>query len=244
MDLTAAVREMAQLLGASIPKKVALALDLAEGLPAVEADPAQLRQVVMNLVINAADAIGEREGRIDVRTVACDPADRLPGGLLARQDRGRTGRLVCVEIADTGAGIAQETLAKIFDPFFTTKFTGRGLGLAAVQGIVLRHGGTIAVSTAPGRRARPSASASPRCAPAAQTAAPAAAAPATPSAAGAGVARQRHDPARRRRGAGAQDGDAHAHGARVPGRSTAADGREAVRGRAPRAPSCARCCST
>jgi len=149
VDLTTAVREMSQLLGASIPKKVELVLNLADGLPAVEADPAQLRQLVMNLVINAAEAIGEGEGRISVRTVSGEPGDRFRSDFtLGKIEAGR--QQVCVEIADSGHGIAQEAVARIFDPFFTTKFTGRGLGLAAVQGIVLRHGGTLAVSSAPG----------------------------------------------------------------------------------------------
>jgi PAS domain S-box-containing protein len=149
VDLTTAVREMAQLLGASLPKKVTLELELADGLPAVEADPAQLRQVVMNLVINAADAIGDGEGRIAVRTLGSSSPDPFAADFsLGKLEGGRA--VACVEIADSGAGIPPETLAKIFDPFFTTKFTGRGLGLAAVQGIVLRHGGTVAVRTAAG----------------------------------------------------------------------------------------------
>ncbi len=149
VDLTTTVREMTQLLGASIPKKAELVLDLTAGLPAVEADPAQLRQIVMNLVINAAEAIGNREGRIDVRTMASSPADHFqPDLMLGRIEAGRES--VCISITDLGDGIAPDTLAKIFDPFFTTKFTGRGLGLAAVLGIVLHHHGTIAVSSPPG----------------------------------------------------------------------------------------------
>jgi len=106
VDLTTAVREMAQLLGASIPKKVELSLDLADGLPVVEADPAQLRQLVMNLVINATEAIGEREGRISVRTVSGEPGDRFRSDfMLGKIEAGR--QQVCVEIADSGHGVAQ-----------------------------------------------------------------------------------------------------------------------------------------
>ena len=181
VDLTTAVREMTQLLGASVPKKVELVLDLDEGLPAVEADPAQLRQLVMNLVINAAEAIGDREGRIGVRTVEGESTDRFrPDLTLGKIDPGR--RQVCVEIADSGHGIAQEALSKIFDPFFTTKFTGRGLGLAAVQGIVRRHGGTIMV-----RSAVDTGSTFLVCFPAADSASPVAA-PAAPRAPGASPA--------------------------------------------------------
>jgi PAS domain S-box-containing protein len=149
LDLSAAVREMAQLLAASVPKKIALCLELAEGLPAVEADAAQLRQVVMNLVINAVDAIGEREGRITVRTgvAAGDERDRRVDHLLGALDPQQ--QLVFFEVADTGGGIDPEALPRIFDPFYTTKFAGRGLGLAAVQGIVLRHRGAVAVRSDP-----------------------------------------------------------------------------------------------
>jgi nitrogen-specific signal transduction histidine kinase/CheY-like chemotaxis protein len=149
VDITSAVRDMAQLLAASIPKKVELVLDLAEDPPAVEADPAQVRQVVMNLVLNAAEAIGEREGRIDLRTFTGDAARHFqPDFTLGKMAAGRTP--VCFEIADSGSGIAREELPKVFDPFFTTKFAGRGLGLAAVHGIALRHGGTISVRSTPG----------------------------------------------------------------------------------------------
>jgi PAS domain S-box-containing protein len=136
LDLTPLVREMLELLEVSISKKATLHLDLAEGLPAVLADATQLRQVVMNLVINASEAIGDRPGTIRVAT-----------GVRQIEDR----KFVFLEVADSGCGMDEETRKRIFDPFFTTKFTGRGLGLAAVQGIARGHKGSIEVESEPGR---------------------------------------------------------------------------------------------
>ncbi len=131
LDLNVLITEMAPLLDVSHTKKVRLRLELEEGLPAVQGDAAQLRQVVLNLVTNASEAIGEAGGRVKLSTSYDD------------------GQVV-VEVNDDGPGMDEATLARIFDPFFTTKFTGRGLGLAAVQGIVHGHGGEIDVDTAPG----------------------------------------------------------------------------------------------
>jgi CheY-like chemotaxis protein/two-component sensor histidine kinase len=149
VDLTALVEEIPHLLRTSIGKGVTLRYDLARDLPAVEADATQLRQVVMNLVINASDAIGQEEGIISISTGVMD-ADRdylrsiyIPGDV-------RPGRYCYLEVRDSGSGMSAETLARIFDPFFTTKFTGKGLGLAAVLGIVRGHKGTIKVESAPG----------------------------------------------------------------------------------------------
>ncbi len=148
------IRAMTELLRASIPKKVSVKLALESGLPGVEADRGQLQQIVMNLVINAAEAIGaNRTGTVTIRTRAQKVSkidrisDEITGGLLA------PGIYVCLEVEDTGCGMDQETRAKIFDPFFTTKFMGRGLGLAAVAGIVQAHHGAIQLETAPGRGA-------------------------------------------------------------------------------------------
>ena len=150
IDLTQLVHEMAQLLKVSLSKKASLKLNLCRSLPAIEADAAQIRQVVMNLITNASEALGEQAGQIALRTgaVQCDPAslaDCLMGEGLPK------GPYVYVEVADTGCGMDNETLAKIFDPFFTTKFTGRGLGLAAVLGIVRGHCGALKVQSQPGQ---------------------------------------------------------------------------------------------
>jgi CheY-like chemotaxis protein len=137
------VGEITHLVQATIPKRVALKLELAPDLPAVEADSSQVQQVIMNLVINAAEAIGDRPGAVTVRTS------------LRRLDEGhedlQPGDYVCLEVRDDGCGMDESTRTRIFDPFFTTKFTGRGLGLAAVSGIVRSHHGAIRVNSAPGQ---------------------------------------------------------------------------------------------
>jgi len=151
LDLNDLVREMGDILQISVSKKASLRFQPAAALPAVEADPAQLRQVVMNLIVNASEAIGEEGGTVTVSTGLLEAdaaylADAWP------QENLPQGRYVYLEVSDTGCGIEPRHLSRIFDPFFTTKFTGRGLGLAAVQGIVRGHRGTIKVSSAPGKR--------------------------------------------------------------------------------------------
>ncbi len=148
-DLSAMVEEMVQLLGISIAKRAALECDLAEGLPAIEADRAQLQQVVMNLIVNASDALGENDGAITARTGEVE-ADRDYLSACELGEELEAGHYVFVEISDTGCGMDEETRAKVFDPFFSTKFVGRGLGLAAVLGIVRGHGGALAVTSRPG----------------------------------------------------------------------------------------------
>ena len=149
LDLSVTVREMAQLLAASLSKKAELRLDLAERLPSIAADPAQLRQVVMNFILNASDAIGDQPGVITVRTGRAGHDPRFaPDFSVGTPPRGDDS--VYLEVADSGCGIDAATLPRIFDPFFTTKFTGRGLGLAAAQGIILRHSGILQVRSRPG----------------------------------------------------------------------------------------------
>jgi signal transduction histidine kinase/ActR/RegA family two-component response regulator len=149
IDLSRLVKEIANLLETTISKKVQMRLELAAGLPAIEADVAQVQQVLMNLVINGAEAIGDQRGTVLVTTGAQDIDELYAQSLFASEIR--TGRYVFIEVHDTGSGMDAETKAKIFDPFFTTKFTGRGLGLAAVLGIVRGHGGAIKVYSSPGR---------------------------------------------------------------------------------------------
>ncbi|MBI5169752.1 MAG: PAS domain S-box protein [Candidatus Eisenbacteria bacterium] len=148
--LSETIAEMGQLLQVSIGKRTTLHYDFAPGVPAIEADEAQLRQVVMNLILNASEAIGETSGAITLglraRTLTREAlASRWTTDDLA------PGDYVEFEVRDTGAGMSDETLARIFDPFFSTKFTGRGLGLAAVLGIVRTHRGTVHVESALGR---------------------------------------------------------------------------------------------
>jgi len=150
LNLNDLVREMTHLLGISISKKAVIRYGLDLGLPSIEADPTQLQQVVMNLVINASDAIGERSGVITIGTHSV----RLDEEALGRGYAGQklaAGHYVCLQVADNGAGMTPEIMNRIFDPFFTTKFTGRGLGLAAIQGIVRGHHGGIQVQSEPGR---------------------------------------------------------------------------------------------
>ena len=141
---------MGHMLKVSISKKAVLRYNFSHPLPTVNADATQIRQIIMNMVINASEAIGDRSGTIAITTgcVECNEAylqeawlgDPIPQGLY-----------VFMEVADTGCGMNKETLAKIFDPFFTTKFTGRGLGMAAVLGIVRGHQGAIKVYSEPGK---------------------------------------------------------------------------------------------
>ena len=142
IDLNRVIRDMSQLLRVSVAKKAQLSFNLAHNLPRVRGDVSQIRQVLMNLVINASEAITSNEGSIWVSTGVVHRAKELFRGLTV------TGKpeerdYAFIEIADTGCGMSAETQARIFDPFFTTKFTGRGLGLAAVLGIVKGHGGTL-----------------------------------------------------------------------------------------------------
>ncbi|WP_306590328.1 CHASE domain-containing protein [Geothrix sp. 21YS21S-4] len=144
LDLNEAVTEMSHLLGVSISKKVSLRFQLQEGLPAFMAEPSQIQQVVMNLVTNASEAIGDAEGVVSIRTELFiysgeDLIRDFPGQNVA------PGAFLALEVSDTGHGMSPEVQARIFEPFFTTKFTGRGLGLSAMQGIVRGHKGGIRV---------------------------------------------------------------------------------------------------
>ncbi len=148
-NVNATVEEMLHLLHSSISKKVELSFDFNRFIPNVLADAAQLRQVIMNLITNASEAIGDAAGTITITTgVVAAPPDNMVVDALRRDVDDR--RCVFIEVRDTGCGIDADTLEKIFDPFFTTKFTGRGLGLAAVQGIVRSHHGALQVESTPG----------------------------------------------------------------------------------------------
>ncbi len=149
VNLSALVQDTARLLAISISKKARLELTMAPGLPTVEGDASQLRQVVMNLLINAAEALGDTNGEIRLTTRRGRP-DRLLDGVAYSFDL-PAGECVCLEVSDTGCGMNPATLARIFDPFFTTKFAGRGLGLAAVLGIVRTHHGALSVKSEIGR---------------------------------------------------------------------------------------------
>jgi PAS domain S-box-containing protein len=150
VDLCKLVSEVSTLIRASISKKITLVLDVPDNCPLVEADRAQLQQLVMNLVINGGEAIGDEPGTLTVRV-------RLEH-FTERRERVRTegfpisaGDYVRIDVTDTGAGMDAETRNRIFEPFFTTKFLGRGLGLSAALGIVRGHRGAIGVRSEPGR---------------------------------------------------------------------------------------------
>jgi PAS domain S-box-containing protein len=147
-DLNQLIRDAASLLGVPAARHARVRYDLAADLPPTQVDAAQARQVLVSLVMNAAEALAESGGEVVVRTrqeavIDPDPAGyRLPPA---------PGRYAVLEVSDTGPGMTDEVKARMFDPFFTTRFAGRGLGLSAVLGIVKGHGGAIAVQTAPGR---------------------------------------------------------------------------------------------
>jgi signal transduction histidine kinase/ActR/RegA family two-component response regulator len=147
VDLSRLVREMIQVLKVSISKTATLKSDLPEDLGMVSGNPAQLRQIVMNLVINASQAIGGRKGEIRITTKMLPKEASM---MIAREANLRAGEYVMLEVADTGDGVPEEVKGQIFVPFFSTKPTGRGLGLAVVQRIVRAHTGAIKVVSAPG----------------------------------------------------------------------------------------------
>jgi len=150
INLNLLLEDMLHMLEVSISKKSVLRLNLLPDLPSVEADATQIRQIVMNLVINSSEAIGEKSGVIAVTTGCMDcNKDYLKNVWL--DENLSQGFYVYLEIADTGCGMDKDTLAKVFDPFFTTKFTGRGLGMAAVLGIVRGHKGAIKVYSEPSK---------------------------------------------------------------------------------------------
>ncbi|RJO67525.1 MAG: PAS domain S-box protein [Myxococcales bacterium] len=148
LNLSTFIERMRPLIESVNAQKASLDFKLAADLPEIEADAAQLRQVVLNLISNAAEAIGDSVGTITLRTrlTAFAASDLGPRDLAAGL---RPGQYAILEIADTGCGMDQSTLARVFDPFFSTKFTGRGLGLPVVQGIMRGHSGAIVATSQP-----------------------------------------------------------------------------------------------
>jgi CheY-like chemotaxis protein len=150
IELGSLVESTVPLLRASISKRATLRFQLQPNLPAIMADSTQMRQIIMNLVINASEALGEHDGIITLSTSLVRPAPGFfEGAVLAPPEP--AADFLQLEVSDTGAGMTPETIAKIFDPFYTTKFAGRGLGLAAVQGIIRSHHGGLKVRSAPDR---------------------------------------------------------------------------------------------
>jgi PAS domain S-box-containing protein len=150
MDLSELVMENVDLLRASIPKSAALQVNAEPRLPVIEADAAQLQQVVMNLITNAAESLGDKGGSITLSTGVCD-ADAACLRASRLEEVPPAGRYVYLEVADSGCGMDETTLQRLFDPFFTTKTMGRGLGMSAILGIVRGHKGAIMVDSAVGQ---------------------------------------------------------------------------------------------
>jgi PAS domain S-box-containing protein len=150
IDLAALLEEMLPALEARVAGKAAIRFDRPPDLPPVHADAAQLRQVVQQLVLNAAESVEGNNG--DIRIAAGTrfySAEELR--MPYAEDERPAGRYLFLEVSDNGCGMDSQTSERVFDPFFSTKFTGRGLGLAAVLGIVRGHGGALQLNSAPGR---------------------------------------------------------------------------------------------
>lgn len=150
IDISVLLKDLVRLIEITLSATVKLECEFASGLPPIEADGMQIRQVVMNLITNAAEAIGEAPGKITLRSGAgwFEASELENPYLFAKYE---SGEYVYLDVSDTGCGMTPETIEKIFDPFFTTKFTGRGLGLAAVLGIVRGHKGAIRITSEPGK---------------------------------------------------------------------------------------------
>jgi signal transduction histidine kinase/DNA-binding NarL/FixJ family response regulator len=150
VNISRIVREMSELIEMSVNKKYIIKYELTDKLPAIKGDVSQLSQILINLINNASEAIDGKKGTITVKTgqMECDEI-YLKDSLFGQEQL--PGLYVYMEVEDTGCGIEEELKYKIFDPFFSTKFTGRGLGLAAVQGIVRSHKGTIKVTSKQGK---------------------------------------------------------------------------------------------
>ena len=145
VDLAAIVREMLPLIKVSISKKTTFEVSLPDRVPMIRANATQIRQVVLNLITNASESLQGKEGRVSVLLDEVRP----DGG-----ETSQGGHHLRLVVSDTGSGMAEEVRARIFDPFYSTKGTGRGLGLASVQGILRSHNGNISVASVPGRGSR------------------------------------------------------------------------------------------
>jgi len=153
--LSSLVKDMKNLISSAVSKHIKVGYNLKDELPVILCDPTQIKQVLINIVINASEAIEEDHGTITISTGTTRPEEER-GGILrpsaegATEDPGPRGECVYLEVADTGSGMSDEVKTRIFEPFFTTKFTGRGLGMAAVEGIVRGHRGLIKIDSAEG----------------------------------------------------------------------------------------------
>jgi two-component system, cell cycle sensor histidine kinase and response regulator CckA len=154
VDLSQLVDEMARMVGDRAPDEAEIRYELAKGLPSIEGDVTQIGQVITNLVSNALEALGPGRAAVAIRTGEMTLAHPLPSHVPGLGETLAPGNYVFLEVEDSGCGMTPETVARIFDPFFTTKFTGRGLGLAAVLGIVRNHEGGIEIDSRVGEGTR------------------------------------------------------------------------------------------
>jgi signal transduction histidine kinase len=153
VDLDSLVREMVDLLAASVARHCALTYRSTGPLPLVETDPTQIRQVVLNLIVNAAEAVDDQHGVITVET----GREMLDQAMLKQMTFGdplQEGEYVYIDVVDNGSGMSEHTLARMFDPFYSTKDQGRGLGMAAVRGIVRSHRAALRVTSKEGQGTR------------------------------------------------------------------------------------------
>jgi CheY-like chemotaxis protein len=148
--MTAMVDEMVRMLKVTTSHNVVINTRLSSDIPTITGDAGQLRQVVMNLVINASEAIGEEHGVIDVSLARA----KIKAGQGDKDYNGKiiqAGQYICLQVTDSGCGMEIETMRRIFEPFYTTKFTGRGLGMSATLGIITAHKGTLQLESRPGQ---------------------------------------------------------------------------------------------
>ncbi|TLS76731.1 PAS domain S-box protein [Mariprofundus erugo] len=151
INLSALVNETSKLLEVSIPPSIHLNYRLNDSIPYINADKAQLQQVIMNLITNASEAIGEHNGTINIWTGIFFADYSFLQGCVSTTQKPSPGFYCFIEVIDDGCGMDTETMSKIFDPFFTTKFTGRGLGMSAVVGIITGHSGALKCISTPGK---------------------------------------------------------------------------------------------
>jgi PAS domain S-box-containing protein len=151
VDLNVLIREMGKILELSAGRRAVLETNLAASVPMVEADASQVRQIILNLVTNSAEAMPETGGRIKLSTGSMNCTGSFLASNWFKEDEVADGDYVFVEVTDNGLGIEPGTLSRMFDPFFTTKFMGRGLGLASVLGVVKRHKGAVKVMSRKGQ---------------------------------------------------------------------------------------------
>jgi PAS domain S-box-containing protein len=150
VDMTLLLDEMLNMLKSTIPQNVTIKPYLTGDMPQIKADASQIRQIVMNLIINASEAIGEEQGDIRVAltksTIGAEQTEKDHIGKAIAP-----GAYLCLEVTDTGCGMDDETKQRIFEPFYTTKFPGRGLGMSAVLGVITSHKGALQLSSQPGQ---------------------------------------------------------------------------------------------